>query len=70
MAEPKNSELEGGIYKKVDEPIEVDIKNTPVGDLHKLNELSRKTGVDYPYSGDKDTVTPERMVIVPKKRKK
>lgn len=70
MGETNRSEIEGGIYKRSGKPFKININKTPIEDLTKLSNLSQRTGVDFPFDGDKKRVTPERIVIVPKKKEK
>jgi hypothetical protein len=70
MGETNRSEIKEGIYKRSEKPFKINIKKTPIEDLTKLNNLSLRTGVDFPFDGDKGHVTPERIVIVPKKKEK
>jgi hypothetical protein len=69
MAEQGNPEKENqpGLYRKKEPPI--DVSNASVGDFEKLQEVSKRSGIEFPYDGDKNAVTPERFVIIPKKRK-
>lgn len=65
MAEPGGEELEGGLYIKRGKSFQTD-KVSPA----KLKEISDKTGIDFVYDGDDNTFTPERFVVVPKKKTK
>jgi 3-deoxy-D-arabino-heptulosonate 7-phosphate (DAHP) synthase len=69
MAEPGKQEgvekLQGGVYKKREKPI--DISKATVGDLANLNQVAKRSGIDFPLDGDDKTVTPERFVVIPKK---
>jgi len=64
MAETGNQEP--GLYKKTEKPI--DISKATVQDLLNLNKVSQRSGIEFPLDGDKKTVTPERLVVVPKKK--
>lgn len=65
MAEPKEGEgdLEPGLYIKKGKSFDAN-RVLP----EKLAEISKKKGIDFVYDGDKDTFTPERYVVVPKKK--
>ena len=77
MAEPiDNSEinnngqsekdLKPGVYVKSEKPI--DANKATVEDFQNLNRVSERTGLTFKYDGANKTITPERMVIVPKKK--
>ena len=65
MAEPREieGELEPGLYTKKGKAFDAD-KVSP----DKLSEVSQKKGIDFVYDGDKNTFTPERFVVIPKKK--
>ena len=63
MAESGSEELEGGLYIKKGKHIDAN-KVSP----EKLKEVSDKTGIDFVYNGDDNTFTPERYVVIPKKK--
>lgn len=65
-SESQKGEIKPGFYKKVEKPI--DISKATVEDMVNLNEVSRRSGIEFPLDGDKNTVTPERMVVIPKKK--
>lgn len=58
------SELKGGLYIKKGKPVSAE-KILP----NKLDEVSKRTGIDFVFDADKGTFTPERFVVVPKKDK-
>lgn len=68
MAEPGNNEeqkkdLEGGLYIKKGKPFDAG-KVSPI----KLDEVSKKTGIDFEYDADRNEFTPKRYVVVPEKK--
>lgn len=62
----QEKELKPGFYIKSEEPVH---KTKAVGYLDDLIKLHQRTGTAFEFDGDKDTITPNRMVIVPKKKK-
>lgn len=68
MAEVSDKKEEGkpGLYTKAEPPI--DVSRAKIQDLLNLNKVSERTGIDFPLDGDKNTITPERFVVVPGKK--
>lgn len=66
MAEPGQKEVKPGLYKKKESPI--DISRATVKDMVNLKKVSERSGVEFTLDGDKKTVTPERFVVIPKKK--
>lgn len=67
MGETGENDSTPGLYKKTEAPI--DISKATVEDMQNLNKVSERSGIDFPLDGDKNTVTPERFVVVPRKPK-
>jgi hypothetical protein len=66
--EKQNKEkLHGGLYKKTEKAI--DVSRATIQDLQNLNKVSQRSGIDFPYDGDKNTITPERFVVVSREKK-
>lgn len=68
MAETgETNEPTPGLHRKIEAPI--DISKATVEDMQNLNKVAERSGIDFPLDGDKNTVTPERFVVVPQKIK-
>jgi hypothetical protein len=62
----ESEKIEGGLYIKKENPI--DISKASAGDVANLNEVSKRSGVEFPLDGDSNTITPQRLVAIGKRR--